>query len=255
MSERIETFEIGETVRIIAATRSGDITVVSGDPGSVKLVIDGSGADLFEVDQLGDVISIEPRRKGRFLGSSADVILKVPPTASLELSCSSGDINVQSPVVEMRASVASGDVRVDSVQTTCKVNTASGDTKISSALDAEINTASGTVRLGSIGRNLRVNAASGNVYVDEVGESAIFKVASSDVRISSFLGTEIRHKAMSGDLHLGIPPRRTIEMDFSSLSGRMRNKLPKGDGSPTEKLVSVSVTSVSGDVTMLGAGI
>ncbi len=34
MSDRIETFEVGQTVRIIAATRSGDITVVGGDPGS-----------------------------------------------------------------------------------------------------------------------------------------------------------------------------------------------------------------------------
>lgn len=255
MSDRIETFEIGDTIRIIAATRSGDITVVSGDPGSVNLVIDGPGADLYEIDQLGDVISIEPRRKGRFLGSSADVILKVPAGASLELSCTSGDINVQSPVAELRASVASGDVRVDTVETVCRVNSASGDIKLNSALDAEINTASGTVRLGTIARNLRLNAASGNVYVDEIGESAICKVVSSDVRISSFLGTEIRHKSMSGDLHLGIPPHRTIEMDFSSLSGRLRNKLPQGDGSPSEKLVSVSVAAVSGDVTLRGAKI
>ena len=255
MSDRTETFEVGDTVRIIAATRSGDISVVQGDPGSVRVVIDGPGAAHYEIDQLGDVISIEPRRKGRLVGSSADVILNVPTGASLELSCSSGDINVQSPVAELRASVASGDVRADFVATVCRVNSASGDIKINSANDAEINTASGTVRIGTVGRNLRLNAASGNVYVDEIGESAVCKVASSDVRISTFLGTEIRHKSMSGDLHVGIPPHRTIEMDFSSLSGRLRNKLPKGDGSPSEKLLSISVAAVSGDLTLLGANI
>lgn len=251
MSDRIETFEVGDTVRIIAATRSGDITVIAGESGSVRLAIDGP-AD-YEIDQVGDVISIDPRRKGRFLGSSADLALEVPAGASLELSCTSGDIDVQCPAVEVRASVASGDVRLDTVETLCRVNSASGDIKVGAALDAEVNTASGTVRLGTIGRNLRVNAASGNVHVEEIGESVISKVASSDVRIDRFLGTEVRHKSMSGDFHLGVPPHRTIEMDFSSLSGSLRNKLPEGDGTPSERLLSVSVHAVSGDVTLHGA--
>lgn len=248
MTDRIKTFEVGEGARVIAATRSGDITVVSGSPGSVRVAIDGPGAANYEVDQLGDVISVEPRRKGRFVGSSADIVLTVPATASLELSCTSGDINVQGEIEELRASVASGDVRANVVRSVCRVNSASGDIRINAVHDAEINTASGTVRLGRVERNFRLNSASGNAYVDEIGDSAICKVASSDVRIRSFLGTEIRHKAMSGDLHLGIPGRRTIELDFVSVSGRLRNRLPKGDGSPSEKTLVLSVSAVSGDL-------
>jgi DUF4097 and DUF4098 domain-containing protein YvlB len=253
MSDRIETFEIGETVRVIAATRSGDITVIRGESGSVRVVVDGGGASNYEIDQIGDVISVESRRKGRFLSSSADITLTVSSGANLELSCTSGDINVQTPVVELRASVASGDVRVDTVENMCRINSASGDIRVSRTLDAEINTASGTVRLGRIERSLRLNAASGNVFVDEVGETAICKVASSDVRIDRFDGNEMRLKTMSGDLHLGVPPHRTIDLDFSSLSGRLRNKLPKSDGSPSEKALSISVAAVSGDVTLVGA--
>lgn len=253
MSDRIETFEVGQTVRIVAATRSGGITVVGGGMGAVRVAIDGGGAGNYEIDQIGDVISVEPRRKGRFIGSSADLILTVPTGASLELSCTSGDINVQGPVYELRAGVASGDVRVDRVETICRINSASGDIRLNWAQDAEINTASGTVRLGRIERSLRINAASGAVYVDEIGDSAICKVASSDVRVGRFDGSEFRLKTMSGDLHLGLPPRRTIELDFTSLNGRLRNKLPKGDGGPSEKLVAISVTAVSGDVTLTGA--
>lgn len=254
MSDRIEAFEVGETVRVIAATRSGDIAVVTGEPNSVRVAIDGGAAGNYEIDQIGDVISVEPRRKGRFVGSSADIVLSVPEGASLELSCTSGDITVQSPVTELRASVASGDIRADRVATVCRVNSASGDIRINSAKDAEVNTASGTVRLGSIDRSLRLNAASGNVYADSIGDSAICKVASSDVRIGSFEGSEMRLKTMSGDLHIGIPQRRTIELDFTSLSGRLRNKLPDGDGGPSEKTLLISVTAVSGDVTLMGAG-
>lgn len=253
MTDRIETLEVGDTVRVIAGTRSGDITVVGGQPGSVRVAIDGSGASNYEIDQLGDVISIEPRRKGRFIGSTADIALTVPDKCTLELSCTSGDITVQNDVDELRASVASGDVRAHAVRSVCRVNSASGDIRVDSVHDAEVNTASGTVRLGRVMGNLRLNSASGNVYVDEVHESAICKVASSDVRIGSFAGGEIRHKSMSGDLHLGLPPRRTVELDFSSISGRLRNHLPEGDGRPSEKTVSVSVVAVSGDLTLKGA--
>jgi DUF4097 and DUF4098 domain-containing protein YvlB len=253
MSDRIEKFDVGDSVRIIASTRSGDIAVVNGPAGFVQIAVDGSDAGDYEIDQLGDVISVEPRRKGRFMASSTDLVLTVPESASLELSCTSGDINVQCDVDELRASVASGDVRAATVHGVFRVNSASGDIRADSATDAEVNTASGTVRLGRVVRNLRLNAASGNVYVDEIGESAVCKVASSDVRIGAFTGTEIRHKSMSGDLHLGIPPRRTVELDFSSVSGRLRNRLPKGDGGPSEKLLSISVTAVSGDLTLKGA--
>ena len=253
MSDLIETFEVGETVRIIAGTRSGDITVVSGDPGVVRVDIDGPGSGNYEIDRLGDVISVEPRRKGRLIGSSADITLSVPPKTSLELTCTSGDIRIQGAIEELRASVASGDVRGDVVRSTCRVNSASGDIKFNSVFDAEINTASGTVRIGQVRRNLRLNAASGNVYVDEVGDTAMCKVASSDVRIGAFLGSEIRHKTMSGNLHLGLPPRRTVELDFTSVSGKMRNRLPKGDGSPPEKLLTISMTAVSGDLTLKAA--
>ena len=84
MSDRIETFEVGDSVRVIAGTRSGDITVVIGSPGSVRVVLDGPGASNYEIDHLGDVISIEPRRKGRFIGSSVDLVLTVPETSSLD---------------------------------------------------------------------------------------------------------------------------------------------------------------------------
>jgi DUF4097 and DUF4098 domain-containing protein YvlB len=249
MRDRIETFEVRESVRVVAGTRSGDIRVVTGPPGTVTVALDGSSASSYLVDQVGDVITVESRKRGLITGS-VDVLLTVPGTATLELSCTSGDIEVQGEVQEMRASVASGDVRADTVRTMCHVNSASGDITVGTMRDAEINTASGTVRLGRVERNLRLNAASGDVYVDEVGESARSKVASSTMRIAVFRGSEVRHKAMSGDLYLGIPPRRTVELDLTTLSGRLRNRLEKGDGSPSEKLLVISVNAVSGDLNL-----
>lgn len=252
MSDRTETFSVGASPRVIATNRRGDISVVAGVDGSVTVAVSGSGATDFVIDQVGDVITVAARRSG-FFASACDIILTIPAGSALELSSTSGDILVQGEVDELKASVASGDVRAGSVRSMCRVNSASGDITVGAAGDAEINTASGTVRLGRISGTLRLNAASGDVIVDEIGESANIKVASSTVRIASFEGTELRHKSMSGDLVVGIPARRTIEFDYSSLSGRLRNRLPKSDGSPSEKLVTISVDAVSGDVTLQGA--
>jgi DUF4097 and DUF4098 domain-containing protein YvlB len=252
MSDRVESFQVGDSVRVVAGTRSGDITVVVGEAGVARVAIDGSAATDFQISQVGDVITVDSRKKGLF-ASSADIVLTVPNGARLELSCTSGDIDVQGDVEELRASVASGDVRAESVRSVCHVNSASGDITVGSTGEAEINTASGTVRIDRVVRDMRLNSASGNVYVDEIGDTLTAKVASSTVRIGAFHGTEVRHKAMSGDLYLGIPHRRTVELDFTSLSGRIRNHLSKGDGQPSEKLLVISVNAVSGDLILQDA--
>ncbi len=248
MTDRLESFQVGDSVRVVAGTRSGDINVVVGEPGRVQVVIDGSGAQGFQIDQVGDVITVASQRKGIFAG--ADITLTVPPRSRLELSCTSGDIDVQGDVEQLQAGVASGDVRASNVFSVCHVNSASGDITVGSAGSAELNTASGTVRIGRVINDLRFNSASGDAYIDEVGGTATVKVASGTVRIGSFLGTEVRHKSMSGDLYLGIPRRRSVELDFSSLSGRLRNHVSKGDGGPSEGSLLISVTAVSGDLVL-----
>ena len=65
-------------------------------------------------------------------------------------------------------------------------------------------------------------------------------------------GPSVAAKNMSGDLKLGIPPRRHVDFDVQSLSGEMRTDLPDSDGSPPEKTLKLRVKSVSGDVLLVG---
>jgi DUF4097 and DUF4098 domain-containing protein YvlB len=57
---------------------------------------------------------------------------------------------------------------------------------------------------------------------------------------------------VSGDVRLGIPPRRTLDVEVQTLSGDVRNRLPTGDGSPPEKRVTLTVKTLSGDITLQG---
>ncbi len=77
MRDRVENFQVGDSVRVVAGTRSGDITVVVGESGAVQVAIDGSAAAGFQLSQVGDVITVDSRKKGLF-ASSADIVLTVP---------------------------------------------------------------------------------------------------------------------------------------------------------------------------------
>lgn len=77
--------------------------------------------------------------------------------------------------------------------------------------------------------------------------------ASGDLRIGRVDGSEVNARTLSGDVVLGIPARRRIDVDMQSMSGDLRNRLPKGDGSPPEASIRIRAVSVSGDVTLRGA--
>ncbi len=249
-----EVFTVGERVRIEASTTSGDIIVSPGEPGVVDIRIE-DGLGNFMVEQSGDLILIKPNRSGFFSRfASADIHLAVPGSAELALHCTSGDVLVNTPVREVEVSSASGDVRIDDVARSVKVRSASGDVWVGGVGEQlTVTTASGTVRAGDVGRDFTATSGSGDVYVDRVGETASVKAASGDISVHRFDGTELSVKTLSGDLRIGIPPRRLLDVDLQTLSGELRNRLPEGDGSDPERSVSLRLTTVSGDVTLRGA--
>ena len=116
----------------------------------------------------------------------------------------------------------------------------------------EVSTASGDVRVGSVQGDVNSTTASGDLSIDEVGGSASLRTASGNLTIGRLTGGDLSAKSLSGNLKVGIPPRRRIDVDLHSLSGKLRNRLPEGDGSPPEAEIVVRANTVSGDVTLLG---
>jgi DUF4097 and DUF4098 domain-containing protein YvlB len=255
VSDRIESFEVGERVEVDASTTAGEIVVTPGSPGTVTVSLTGPGAPSYRVERRGDVISVEPERGGlvrRF--SSTDVRLDVPPQTSLVLSSASGEIIVNAAVEDLTASSASGDVKAGAVARSAKIRTASGDVYLDRVGDRlGIETASGDVRVGEVGRDLVVTTASGDIWIDAVGESIEIRSASGDATIRRFEGSDLAAKTLSGDIRVGIPPHRLLEVDIDILSGQLRNRLPEGGTAPPEKQVNIRVKTVSGDVTLEGA--
>lgn len=248
------TFTVGPRVRIEASTGSGDIVVSPGTPGTVAVRVDG-GAGSYLAEQSGDSIIVKPAKSGFFSRfGGADVFLEVPEGAELSLSCSSGDTMVNVSAQEIEASSASGDIRVQRIERSGRLRCASGDISVGDVGEGLVVTsASGSIRVGEIGRTLSVTSGSGDITIGAVGETAQLKAASGDITVGRFDGTELTAKTLSGDLRLGLPPRRLLDVDLQTMSGDVRNRLPAGDGSPPERTVALRVTTVSGNVTLRGA--
>ena len=254
MSERSETFQVGQRVRVEAATTAGEIVVSEGNAGTVGVRVSGSKADEFRIEQRGDVIVVAPERSMRRWLGGADIELQVPAGATLDLRTTSGDVAVGVATDELSVSLASGDVRARDVARVASVRSAAGDVSIDAVGERlEVTTASGDVRIGSVGRDASVTSASGTVHLARVGESAGVKTASGDVVVSRFDGTDLQVATLSGDIRIGVPPHRLLDLDLQTLSGDLRNRLPEGAGGEPERSVALRLKTVSGDVTLEGA--
>lgn len=254
MSTRSQRFEVGERTRVEAMTTAGDVIVHAAPPGTVAVLVDGTRADEYVIEQRGDVITVEPAKGMRRWFGGADIHLEVPATATLELSCTSGDISVNCAVLEVEANVASGDIRIDEVARSARIKSASGDVFVDIVGERlDVGTASGTLRIGTVGRDVSVATASGDTYIDRIGETANLRSASGDVEVTRFDGTDLKVRTLSGDVRIGIPSRRLLDVEIQTLSGELRNRLVEGDGAPPERSVSLQLTTVSGDVTLQGA--
>lgn len=252
MSKYEQLFNVGDHPRVELATFSGDIYVTESERGAIHVTVSGS-PDRFVIEQRGDTVVVEPE-PGVWFGRSTDITAKVPAGTSARLKCTSGDIRVDVPISRLDAAVASGDIRAGKVAGDASIKTASGDASIDEVEGAlEMATASGDARIGRVGLELTMTTASGDAVIGSVGGSVRLRTASGDVRIRSFDGPELTAKSVSGDVTVGIRKRRRVDLDLQSLSGSLRNRLPKGSGSAPEKSLRLRVKSVSGDLTLTGA--
>ena len=252
MSEYRQQFSVGERPRVELTTFSGDIYVTDSDDGLIEVTLKGS-PNRFTIEQRGDTVVVEPE-PGMRIGRSTDITARVPRGSSARLKCTTGDIFADVELSSLQVGVASGDIRIAAVTGDATIKTASGDVAIDRVDGSlEIASASGDARIGSVGLELSMTTASGDAVVASVNGAVSLRTASGDVKIGAFDGPDLAAKTISGDVTVGIPPRRRVDLDLQSLSGSLRNRLPEGDGSPPEKTIRLRAKSVSGDLTLTGA--
>ncbi len=252
MNVRTEKFQVGEEVLVDALTYSGDITLSEGPRGVVEVQLAGGKPDAYRVEQRGRVVSVTPESDRGFARrfSSTNIQLSVPQGTSAKLKCGSGDIVVSATLVDLAATVASGDIRISTVTGDVTLKSASGDIRAGEiGGDLRVSTASGDVHLGRSMADVTVNSASGDVVADYVGGVPPLRSASGDVKVDELAGSAIESKTLSGDVRIGIPPGRIVDLDLQSLSGELKNELSEAASSQTaQRSLAIRVKTVSGNL-------
>lgn len=246
----ISSYEVGPEPRVMVSSHAADLTVTVGDAGMVHVHFPSGGAEQYRIQHSGDRVTV--RRGDRKSGPDhISIEVTVPEGTELKLSSASGDVDVRGAVGDVDISLASGDVHVDGATGGVRVKSASGDIEIGDSPGAvDATTVSGDVRLATAAGAVNVTTASGDVRIAAVDDICAINSVSGAVTIYRCDATDTMVRTMSGDVVIGLPPRRLIELDFESIAGDIRNQVEPGDGGSPERTIVLRCRSVSGDLTL-----
>jgi DUF4097 and DUF4098 domain-containing protein YvlB len=244
------TFTVIEPARLEIRIPGGDIRVAEGAPGEITVKLDGSDRSLgrVAVEQLSDDTVRISSDKRFGLAGGVDVVVAMPADGRVEIAAGSSDVAVDVAVAELQLGAGSGDIKVASVREFAQLKTASGDVAIDDvAGDLQVAVASGDVRVGTVGGDARVESASGDIVIDRVAGRLEGRTAAGDLKVRCYDGDDLRCSALSGDITVGIPPGRTLDVELRTMTGDVINDLGAPSSERTGR-ASLQIKTMAGDI-------
>jgi DUF4097 and DUF4098 domain-containing protein YvlB len=271
------SFQVNGTVDLEVLTRSGDIIVRNGAPGTVSIHAKiQSGNSWFGGDHKADVQTLQSNPPVRQSGNtiridyvninniSIDYEITVPEDTTLrghtgsgdqtieglkgniDLESGSGDLKLARLTGQMHFQTGSGNIRGNELSGPAKVKAGSGDIDIEevSVGDVDIRTGSGNITVGGINGGFHAEAGSGDIHGKGSPKSMwSVRTGSGNVTLNvpSDSAFDVDISTSSGTVTLGHPVTTTvqgrIEESKKNVIGKVRG------GGPV-----VSVHTGSGDV-------
>ena len=266
-------FETPQPVRLFAEIGKGSVKVVATETTSTHVEITGRDADLVDVQQNGQQISVVgPRQRGGFFGTDPglEVVITLPTGSELAVKTGSADIIVTGTVATSRLKSGSGDVELDAADGPLLVETGSGDIRVEEAhaelraksgsgdvlvVDATaalvVSTGSGDVQLWTTRGPAVVKTGSGDVKVGDAADDVSLTTGSGDLVVGTARRGRLTAKGASGDVRVGVPVGVPVWTDISTVSGEIRSNL-EGAGRPEDGADHLEVRAkvVSGDIVL-----
>jgi hypothetical protein len=250
------TLDLGNVAALKVRVVSGSVAILaSQDPPSLDVAA-LAGQPLLVTQEAGILtITYEDLRWDGLRGwlhpqrHSADITVTVPEGCPTQLSVVNASAIVSGISAKISAKSVSGDITLDGVTGSVDAKTVSGDLE-ARGVDGEIafNSVSGGLTLaGGAVRSLAAKTVNGQV--------------TADIELRDGGGLKIN--TVSGDVAVRLPASASARVNLKSTSGRVRSGFDGAGGAPGGPgpsglsatlgtgSASLSVTSMTGDVTLL----
>jgi hypothetical protein len=283
---RSERFDTPGYVELVVDNQCGavEVTAIESTTTEIEVSSDHDGSDFVRSTRIEGraarggmhILVHVPHRKHRFLSSEdVRVSVRLPLAADLvvravtadvdaagvfgkvDIDTASGDVDVDEGG-EVRLKSASGNLSVGAAQA-LHARSASGDLLVGRLVDrSSMQTTSGNLRVGGAATEVRMETVSGSLAVDVAERGLSARSVSGDVRVSCVANGEVVVQTVSGDVEVGVAPRRSVEVDAQSLSGHLSSEIdldggPGVVGGEPAGRVRVKFNSVSGDLRLVRA--
>lgn len=260
---RIETFDSDEPVTVDLQIASGDIFVRTHDEPSVEVRITSNKPDaadrveeiIVNFDAARRTLEVrEPKRRSgddakeslldltrrvltmNFHGETLNYVILVPARSSLDVRTGSSDIVAVGQYANVSVKGASSDLLLDDVA------------------DLSVHVASGDVLVQSVREQMTVRSASGDVQVNSLSGPAVANTVSGDVSIGITASSDLKVRAVSGDITMYVTPGLRVNIDAKATSGDVRSDIALDDSASATNdehgQVVLNASSISGDITL-----
>jgi DUF4097 and DUF4098 domain-containing protein YvlB len=182
--------------RVVIESQTGDITVTGMDGDMLEARADDGGEKIalgYRVS--GTTVYLKRAlNKGGHRGGDANINVKLPRFAALQITVLSGNATISRVEGEVRANVVSGDLT--------------------------IQCAKGLLRANSVSGNVEINGATGDVYAEAVSGDVLFK---GEIQATGVYNL----KSMNGEVEMMIPEKSSgFTATLTTFNGEIETDFP-----------------------------
>lgn len=291
---RIETVAVAGPFTLSGELRSGGLRARASEGlKEVRLTVSAVGPRADEMIQATRItleethLAFEVPQLRTFLsfGTSVHLDVEVPAGTDVNVTSSSGSVELQGKYSTVQIENSSGSIRVDRANE-ANLQASSGSIRLGDALNAHIlahsgridvasagqleaESSSGAVHLGTIAHRTQVKcnsggikaksldgdisleSTSGSIRVDSARGLLRAVVRSGSVKVGSFTQGNIEAHSSSGSISVGFPSGTAVQADAQATSGLVRTDLaPIAGAEGFEREATIVARSRSGSITL-----